>query len=773
MKRLPNATCFISYAHSGMDMDTFQYVIETIKDALSNRVKIFWDRQTSYGKNFHEFMELVTAVQTVIVILTPEYKKRVYTRNGGVYEEFTMIWQRYSEESDSVETKKSLDNTIRKFEIIPILFSGTGEDAIPDEIKALNYLDLTHFRVKRQKNGEYSVTRKDKDTIVPKLTDLASQILASAVLNADEYRKLSETDFDDLFVDLKASWDRTIDGRNLPSTQFVKTRSYYKIESQQAYFAVGRKGSGKSTLSQIVPQMQANRYKDVIRIEANEFNLEALYSLYSDPQFRSDTSTIIPRQKAFEFTWEAVIMLALMDKLLTMEWIQSQRGLLKPIARFMSRLKNSHSKNDVWLTSDYFGYCFQSIVKFTKECIDNATEKPEMFYTDITRAFKLERFLWFAFGEDVCETLNSLVMMVDQKFLITLDGFDTAFDEFRVNSIRTDDPSNLQKRAYFEIDWLRSLLSLAIRMKSPNESKFYSALDFCLVAPMDRFMEVVRIERDSYRNWSRWFTIQWTGIELAILVRKRLEGLVKSQTNDSLSPEQRLQEILAHKQYKHIPYLIEFEFNEQNYSIELFMYILRHTFWRPREVLYYYARIINLADSFKRWDTPITSEAIRKCIKATTSQIVESEFIEELRSTVVNIESIISVFRKQKSHLDFQTIKSLISNRTFKFATGDLPQNDIVGKTRFLYSIGFIGIKLNSDERTRLGLWHEDVFYFNEGHGIFDDNYLNEDDLAPLTYIIHPIFCEYLRLDTSNSSMPLIFDWKYLRDAEAALMARQ
>ena len=152
------------------------------------------------------------------------------------------------------------------------------------------------------------------------------------------------------------------------------------------------------------------------------------------------------------------------------------------------------------------------MARFVRECIDGARNDPELFYTDIGVRFRLEQFLTFALGEEVYNSFWPLVRAIDRKVLITLDGFDTAFDEFRVTSIRSHDQGLLRSRAFFEIDWLRSLMGLAIRMKSSVDNYLYSILDFCLVAPMDRFMEVVHIERDSYRNWSRWFTIQWTGI---------------------------------------------------------------------------------------------------------------------------------------------------------------------------------------------------------------------------------------------------------------------
>jgi hypothetical protein len=56
-------------------------------------------------------------------------------------------------------------------------------------------------------------------------------------------------------------------------------------------------------------------------------------------------------------------------------------------------------------------------------------------------------------------------------------------------------------------------------------------LDFCIAVPKDRYLEIQRIERDSYRNWHRGVPLNWSGIELAILLRKRLEVLTGKKTH--------------------------------------------------------------------------------------------------------------------------------------------------------------------------------------------------------------------------------------------------
>jgi hypothetical protein len=64
------------------------------------------------------------------------------------------------------------------------------------------------------------------------------------------------------------------------------------------------------------------------------------------------------------------------------------------------------------------------------------------------------------------------------------------------------------------------------------------------------------------------------------------------------------------------------------------------------------------------------------------------------------------------------------------------------------------------------------VFRFNEGSSVFGDRFLDEEDLSSFSFMIHPVFWDYLRLDTSHVGRVLDFDWGYLHRSEAALAAR-
>ena len=71
--------------------------------------------------------------------------------------------------------------------------------------------------------------------------------------------------------------------------------------------------------------------------------------------------------------------------------------------------------------------------------------------------------------------------------------------------------------------------------------------------------------------------------------------------------------------------------------------------------------------------------------------------------------------------------------------------------------------------KNRYSIECKQAFSFNEGEiplRIIDTPLFDK-----CSFVIHPIFCEYLQLDTSNQDITLYFDWGYLRKMESLLFA--
>ncbi len=756
---------FVSYCHDGIDRPTLDYVVAVLRERFKSSADLLIDERLPVGGDFSQFMALLDAVDAVIIILTPQYKARVLQRQGGVYEEFTRIWNRY----DSIRPERESPG---RFAILPILFSGTHLDATPDEIRTIKHIDLTGLRVSQKPTGAFHLPDRQREKYDPLIKELAAAAAAAATVHSEPFRSLAESLYDRLFVDLKASYDDpTWTGHDYPDSIWVKTHAYTRIRNQQAYFVIGRKGSGKSTMTQILSVIEPGRYEGVVHIVAEGFDLETLYSLYSDAQFRSDVSSVVPRDRAFQFTWEALLMLATIENIVDTHdrsmMDAGQLQLVETLSRFMGELKDGHPNTAPveWYASDYFSFAFDATVRFVRACIQNARDDPRYFQTDIGVRFKRVGYLEYVFGKEVLAAFRGTLATLPRRFLVTLDGLDRTFDQFRQSGVRVGE-SELTSRGFFEVDWLRSILGLVIDAKSDRQDLFFRRLDFCVAVPTDRFLEINRLERDNYRHSQRWCGLDWSGIELAICLRKRAEELSGYKTQDA-SPRMRLEEVLEQRPFSRLPKDLEFEYNGKHIVMPLFMYVLRHTFWRPREVLTYYADLVAFTERMARWNSPISAGSIRQCVKATTRRVIDTEFIGELQSTT-GIRDIIMAFRRAPIVLGYPEVERRIVAVDFRFVIGDLQPNDIKAKIEFLYDTGFLGVRASPEMRNEFGLNSEDAFVFNEGQADLMAA-ADDEELRGWEFVIHPVFSEYLRLDTERRDLTLQFDWDYLSLGDARL----
>lgn len=797
--------CFISYCHENMDMTAVRCLKQFIEAESRNTLKVFIDEDLKVGENISEYMRLLFDVEIIIVLMTPSFKERVESRKGAVYEEYKMICHRFDRLREQMKRGPFEEDQSENFELIPILFSGSHEKSVPDEIDSLKYLNLVGFRPVKSDRKSMIIPRSTKLKYKSVIQEIVNKGQAILSLKSPDYiESLHNEYFPKLFRELKADWQSPREKeKSYINTLLVKTFSYRRVESQSVCFVIGRKGSGKSTVADAMSIRHRDRYTGHISIIADEFNLETPYATFNTVQMLSEMENYIPRYMCFEFAWEILFYLCAMEIILVMalekRLTKTQRDTVSPIIEFMTDLRKTEftelgalnpqgglSKDVFSIPSDkkdrllrmlhgqkdaYFNYAYRSIEQYVNYCIYSARSNGTLarFHYDIeARVKNFDGFLLYVFGQKVVDAFDSFMKSCKKRILVTLDGFDTAFDKFRTRSILTYKGEARQNRNIFETDWLGSFLSVVVKIRKSFENRpfFYDRIDFCITIPKDRFLEILRTERDSYVYDNRYCTLNWSGIELSILLRKRLEELGSYKTNKLLGPEERMIDVLK-KKFSHIPINISFEFNHRKYQMPLFMYILRHTFWRPRDVLLYYANIIAMAKDMRKRRKIITADAIRKIIKDTTYVVIRDEFINEFKSTLINIQEIVERFNRCRQVLDFEEVCRIISDLHFKYASGPGRSAGLDSKIDYLYQIGFIGFEVNDQMRSKHSLKHNHAFYFNEGiapiRGSDSSKYFN------CRIIIHPIFCDYLQLDTSNNELVLVTTWEYLKEMESLL----
>jgi hypothetical protein len=95
------AICFVSYCHGDIDREVLQYVRFLLESRSQQKYEILIDEDVPTGGDLEDFMAFPDKVDAVLILLTPEYKRRVLERKGGVYTEFTRIITRYQQMQDA------------------------------------------------------------------------------------------------------------------------------------------------------------------------------------------------------------------------------------------------------------------------------------------------------------------------------------------------------------------------------------------------------------------------------------------------------------------------------------------------------------------------------------------------------------------------------------------------------------------------------------------------------------------------------------------------
>jgi len=765
--------CFVSYCHDDVDRVTLDYVRFLLKEHSEERYELLIDEDLHYGADLTAFMDLLNEVDAVILILSPAYKRKIEERKGGVYSEYSKIYRRYSELQEERKAGKKPGEILGFFDLIPIVMAGDINSAVPTEIAHLKFLPLSGLRVSRDDRNEFLITDHIRKTYLPEIRRLTDRLRFIVSITSRDFRELYEEYYQRLFVENKADWTNPKHVyNNYVHTLFVKTFSYKKIENEAVYFIIGRKGSGKSTVTGVLHQRQRDRFIGHIAINADDFDLEGPYALFHFDQVESDTTVVVSRQRCFEFAWEAFIHVCSFEILANAAMAGGLRAYqnerIGPLADVLTKVAPKRSDlSESERMRAYFTHTFSSATTFAELCIDEAREDPKYFYSDIQARFTRLAYLRYLFGDDAITALDDVLASMRRKFLLTLDGFDTKFDMFRRRSI-VEYHDQLYSRASFEIDWLRSLLLLVLNMKQAPAVRLHELVQVCITVPKDRFQEIQMTERDSYRYQNRYCSLNWTGIELAILLRKRLEELTQSSSDKGKTPEERLAFVMKGK-FPHIPLEIQFDYNARPYSMPVFLYVLRHTFWRPRDILLYYAKILAASEELRRKKVKMSTDAVRRAVKEATFDVIQSEFINEFSSSLINIREVIGCFAKVQQFIPHAAIGDIIGGIDFEFAVGPEVVKKLDEKIEYLFSIGFLGVQVSDELKERFDIQHRHAFYFNEGSSLLRT--LVERRFENFTFIVHPVFTEYLEIDTTARELVLELSWEYLHEMEAVLSA--
>jgi energy-coupling factor transporter ATP-binding protein EcfA2 len=746
--------CFISYCHEDTDTDSLDYLLNWLQLEAGQEYDILVDRKLPPGAALNEFMNQIQSVDAILLLLSPEYRRRILSRKGNVYDEFRQFMSRFQRQQEE-RLSTSAHDMPNYFEIIPILMAGDIQSSLPDELMHLLATNFVGLHWTKDDRGNFLYTTAIKQKYGPAVKAITDQLKAIRTIKTPDFKQRYRAYYKSLFLDVKAPVPRAEPALQAYQPDvFVETAAYKRIEQQAVYFVVGRKGSGKSTAAGAMAARQRHRYKGHVSIIANDFSLETVHSLFGFQQIRSDVRNVFDETKCFQLAWELFLRLCCMQIL---DRLDHERHLSDDQSRHMPAISgglaailgdhnirlDEKTRNQFW-----FDFSFNRIVDFAKHCIESAREKDEYFIPDVRAGFRKAAFMEYALGREAVESFEVILSTCKKLFLVTLDGFDSAFDAFRrnTNNMRRQSDSEAQERTRFELAWLRSLLQLVIEIKEPHDrvdrTKWQDLIEFCITVPTDRFDEIERTERDGYVYINRDSHLDWSGLELCSLVTKRLEKLGEQPADNKKKPHERLIQACS-GDLGFLPKELSFVFKGRSIKTHWFLYIMRHTFWRPREILMHLAPIIAAADELASHSSEITTETVRRIVSHTAVDVVRLEFIGEWESTFTNIAEVVAAFRGKAQVLEYEEVRGILNDVRFVFAAENVRIDEVSAKIQWLYEAGFLGVKLSSKQQEQFNITYPYAFYyFGEGRRLIR---LNEPGLLDTyQYVIHPAFAEYV-----------------------------
>lgn len=761
-------TCFLSYCHDGLNKNEILAIIEYFSSLVNYKIDFFYDLTLLPGTNLCEFEKKIDEVDAVICFLTKNFKNKIDNRIGGVYREFSYIENRYNSLKTENENDDENEHFKNEFYFVPIIYSGDYESSTPNFIKHNNILceNLVEFSFEI-KDGKTVCCERSKHDFENRIKAILNNIMTLHIGQSKQFLEKTEEIYDKMYLKsilLDITKNEYID---LPENLHVKTRAFKRVLCQDAYFIIGRKGSGKTTVTDILEKTCKSKFKGVIKIIANEFDVESTYGYYQNKI--DDIKGVINPWDIFVLVWSLYLHIystyivcceyenmALNDK--QSEYCQ----ILVPFVNNILRNVNQRDrKNETIVSRILYAYSVSSVFNYIDIAIARARNSVKEFTADIKATLSVSNLLDYIFTKKRINNLYSIFELCSKRILITLDGFDLKFAEYRQITLLYKSDEQILYRNQLENIWILSLMELCfdIKMNKKCFNPLYRITDVCLTIPHDKFIELRGSTRDIFKFTNRLDKLNWSGMELLILLRKRLEAINDYKTKKEIPAERRYEDVMQ-RCYPYIPLVLDFFIYDRKYTIGLFQYILRMSFWRPRDILQYMACVIAYLGQTKMQGIKITSDTVIKSIRIKAINIIKEEFFDEYCFTIPNIKEIANSFRYKNQLLSLGEVDQVLIDIDFKLVNCTTTYE----KIRILYEIGFFGIYASSEYRSFHNLIHNHAFIFNEGKASLSG--LETDLFQQCRIIIHPIFTEYLSLKANANEVLCNYSWDYLRQME-------
>lgn len=548
------------------------------------------------------------------------------------------------------------------------------------------------------------------------------------------------------FDQVKAENDPLI--RDPDAEAFVHTSVYSEARRKRWSMVVGGKGSGKTALLLGYQHDQVDRFLSgaTVNLNADDFPLEQLYNFFYSSAREAqkkvkanllsgtDLPEFVQPAKLAQYAWQNSIKYAAVfsagQRILKEPELFSLSGqetkvlakACKAIARMTgdrwSLKRQSEPSELIYALLIYF---FEMAQDTIDKAIGHSTESLAVLLATI--ALRLGRYLQARLAKPVADAAVVIQKSLHAKsvrVLVTLDKFDDYYDAF---TRRYLNKPALQPHREFLASVLEGLVLATNELAHDAQFDWLSGL---ITLPRDKFLELHLRERVEMET-AEVVWLRWTPHELLEYVERRISHALNLEHIEGA----------WHRL---------FPFDVTNGAVkkvkeDSFLYLLRHSHWRPRQVQLYLLRIFRLMDESRQ---PASEEMFRRAVKLQAEETIREEFHEEY---LVEYPGIATTLRK----LETVSLKSVMKYADVAKAISKVSlfeQPAPVDQTLLrLFHLGVLGVRATlqgpraAQTDASIQQQRQDVayrYYYNT----LQSNPFTED----ATVAFHPMFFEYLNI---------------------------
>ncbi len=738
------------------------YLKDEIENKSNGKVQVVFDKKSFlYSEDFIKREKEIISCDSVVIFFSPEYKNIVDNRDmeRGVYREYQLIKSKLKKEAES---------------IVEVLIKGDVKTAVTEEFSTRVAVDFSKGNIiGKAKNGKTVVNAIFK----AQMTNLVSTIIRktiSAKKRKDYDFKSQEEKYESLFCDTKSNG-------KLPKECMYKTSAYMSIMTQRCAFIIGRKGSGKTTFFEILEKYEENgrnsfdsQYKVLKPISAECIDVFQMYSVLE--KYKEDRR-IFSVSKMAQLFWNIYIYFCAIYIVCVEEEshkiLDDRRELFHKVGNKLRRAFNIESLEEKNVQEAIYTYSvivFEEFIK--KNIVDYATK--EAFEASMVANFTVQNVFSSFLGKALFNNFQKAVAKCEKHIMIALDGFDTLSEDFRIQTnfmlqkVNENEQEEGLRRAEFERIFYRSMVRAVEEMRNSTDALLHNT-HFCIVLPKDRLDQIETADRDiSKINFT---DLSWDAMELLEVVVLRLEYLFEIEHKKDRGLWSRLSYIMR-EFLPAIPEEVGIEINGVLKKVPLFEYLLRVSFWRPRDILKYYAVLYNANQTV---DNPrnnrLDIDTVKIIINNKADDIIKMEFINEYDKVFLNISKVMLAFYNKHVILSVKELGEILSKVPF-ITTFAFDCEQIINKISLLYELGVLGLKLSPKLIKAKGIGSEWCFTFNEGLKPLEElEFALSQDSADIRFVLNPIFSKKLCLEFNTTELVGVFGKEYLIDNHARKMA--